>query len=345
MAEDEDTGGGTSVLADMTARQRAAAVIVAIGPEAAGSVLGYLDVTDVETLTREIMHLGRLPSDHLNAIIAEILGDLGDQIMDSQGGFEYAKSLLQHWEGTKAQDILERLVAAANNRPFNFMSKMDATQICQFLSDEHPQTMALVLNHLSPALGAEVLTALPEDAQGEVSLRLATMGPVDPLVVATVERSLENRLGSVTSADVEPDRDGTEALATLLNAVDRSAEKRIFDHLARRDPQLADDVRARMFLFEDLLQLHDKDIQEILRTLDAKQLALAMKGSKPEVVDKIFRNLSERAATSLKEEVEFLGAVKVKDVEAAQSLIVAEVRRLDDEGVIALRADDGGTIE
>ena len=341
---DEATEAPT-LLSDMTARQRAAAVIVAIGPDAAGSVLSYMDVTDVETLTREIMQLGRLPSDHLDAIISEILGELGDSIRDAQGGFEYAKTLLQHWEGTKAQDILERLVAAANNRPFNFMSKMDPLQICQFLSDEHPQTMALVLNHLSPPLGAEDLTALPEEAQGEVSLRLATMGPVDPLVVSTVERSLENRLGAVTSADMQPDQDGTEALATLLNAVDRSAEKRIFEHLARRDPKLAEDVRARMFLFEDLIQLHDKDIQEILRTLDSKQLSLAMKGTKPEVVDKIFRNLSERASTSLKEELEFLGAVKVTDVEAAQSMIVAEVRRLDDEGVIALRAEEGAMVE
>ncbi len=334
-----------NVLADLTPPQRAAAIIIAVGPEAAGSVLSYLDVTDVETLTREIMHLGRLPSDRLNAIINEMLAELGDQIVDTQGGFEYAKTLLQHWEGSKAQDILERLVAAANNRPFNFMSKMDPTQICQFLSDEHPQTMALVLNHLSPALGAEVLTSLPDDAQGEVSLRLATMGPVDPLVIRSVEQSLEARLGAVTSADVEPGRDGAESLATLLNAVDRAAEKRIFEHLSRRDPALADDVRARMFLFEDLIGLHDKDIQEILRTLDAKQLALAMKGAKPEVVDKIFRNLSDRASTSLKEEVEFLGAVKVKDVEGAQSLIVAEVRRLDDEGVIALRADEGAMVE
>jgi flagellar motor switch protein FliG len=334
-----------SALADLTSAQRAAAVIVAVGPDAAGSVLSYLDVTDVETLTREIMHLGRLPSARLDAIVKEILDQLADQIVDTQGGFEYAKTLLQSWEGSKAQDILERLVAAANNRPFNFMSKMDPTQVCQFLSDEHPQTMALVLNHLSPTLGAQVLTTLPEAAQGEVSLRLATMGPVDPMIIRNVEQSLEARLGAVTSADIEPGQDGTEALAVLLNAVDRSSEKRIFEHLARRDPELADDVRARMFLFEDLVQLHDKDIQEILRTLDAKALSLAMKGAKPEVVDKIFRNLSERASTSLKEEVEFLGAVKVSEVEAAQSLIVAEVRRLDEEGVIALRADEGALIE
>jgi len=334
-----------NLLSDLTPPQRAAAIIVAVGPEAAGNVLPYLDVTDVETLTREITTLGRLPSDRLSAIVTEMLNELGDQVHDTQGGFEYAKTLLQHWEGSKAQDILERLVAAATNRPFNFMSKMDPTQICQFLSDEHPQTMALVLNHLSPALGAEVLTALPEDAQGEVSLRLATMGPVDPSVIRTVEQSLEARLGAVTSADVESDYDGAESLATLLNAVDRSAEKRIFEHLSRRDPALADDVRARMFLFEDLIGLHDKDIQEILRTIDANQLALAMKGAKPAVVDKIFRNLSERAATSLREEVDFLGAVKVKDVEAAQSLVGAEVRRLDDEGVIALRADEGAMVE
>jgi flagellar motor switch protein FliG len=186
---------------------------------------------------------------------------------------------------------------------------------------------------------------LPDDAQGEVSLRLATMGPVDPTVIRTVERSMEARLGAVTSADVEVERNGTEALATLLNAVDRAAEKRIFEHLARRDPALADDVRARMFLFEDLIGLHDKDIQEILRTLDTKQLSLAMKGSKPDVAEKIFRNLSERAATSLREEMEFLGAVKVKDVEAAQSTVVAQVRRLDEEGVISLRAEEGELIE
>lgn len=332
-------------LTELTSAQRAAAVVVAVGPEAAGKVLSYLDVADVESLTREIMHLGRLPSDRLDAIVGDIVDQLASLVVDSQGGFEYAKTLLEGWEGTKAQDILERLVAAANNRPFNFMSKMDPAQICQFLSEEHPQTMALVLNHLTPVLGAQVLTALPEEAQGEVSLRLATMGSVDPTVVRNVERSLEARLGAVTSADVESGMDGREALATLLNAVDRSSEKRIFEHLARRDPGLADDVRARMFLFEDLVELHDKDIQEILRTLDAKQLALSMKGAKSEVVDKIFRNLSERASTSLKEEVEFLGAVKVTEVEGAQSLIVAEVRRLDEEGVITLRAGEGDMVE
>lgn len=336
----------TSPLAGMSAAERAAAVVVAIGPEAASSVLGYLDVTEVESLTREIMHLGRLPAERLNEIVQAIFDELGSQLTDSHGGIEYAKELLGRWEGTKSRDILERLVAAANNRPFNFMSKLDAGQICQFLADEHPQTMALVLNHLQPALGAAVLTELPEEAQGEVSLRLATMGPVDPIVIRTVEESLEARLGAVTSADMESERDGAEALASLLNAVDRTAEKRIFEHLSRRDPVLADDVRARMFLFEDIIGLHDKDMQEILRQIDAKQLALALKGGKDEVVDKIFRNLSDRASTTLREEIDFLGAVKVKDVEAAQSTIVGEIRRLDEEGVIALRAsDDGGMVE
>jgi flagellar motor switch protein FliG len=334
-----------SALAALTPSQRAAAVVVAVGPEAAAGVLSFLDVSDVEVLTREITGLGRLPAARLDSIISEVLAEFRVELENTQGGFEYAKELLQRWEGTKANDILERLVAAADNRPFNFMGKMDPTQICQFLADEHPQTMALVLNYLNPAIGAQVLTELPEDAQGEVSLRLANLGPVDPLVIRKVEKSLEARLGAVTAADVESGRDGAESLATLLNAVDRASEKRIFEHLARRDPALADDVRARMFLFEDLLQLHDKDIQEILRTLDAKQLSLAMKGAKQDVVDKIFRNLSERAATSLKEEIEFLGAVKVKDVQAAQSLVVAEVRRLDEEGVITLRGDEGGMVE
>lgn len=335
----------SAVLAEMTAKERAAAVIVAIGPDAASGVLSFLDVNEVELLAHEITNLGRLPGERLDLIIGEISKELGTQIIDSQGGFEYAKDLLGRWEGSKSHDILERLVAAANNRPFNFMSHMDSTQICQFLSDEHPQTMALVLNHLAPDLGAEVLTALPEQSQGEVALRLGTMGPVDPLVIRSVEQSLEGRLGSVTSADIEPERDGADALAELLNAVDRTAERRVFDHLARRDPTLAEDVRARMFLFEDLVQLHDKDLQEILRTIDAKQLALAMKGTKPLVSETVFRNLSDRAATTLREEIEFLGAVKVKDVEAAQTVMVAEIRRMDEEGLITLRAEEGGLVE
>jgi flagellar motor switch protein FliG len=334
-----------SILAELSPAQRAAAVLVAVGSDAASNVLSFLEVGEVELITREIMQLGRLPHDRLDAIIGELSNELGQQMMASVGGLDYARNLLERWEGAKAGDILERLMAAANNRPFNFMSKMDATQVCQFLADEHPQTMALVLNYLSPTLGAEVLTSLPDEAQGEVSLRLAPMGPVDPMVIRAVEQSMQARVGAVAETETGVGKEGAETLATLLNAVDRSAERRIFEHLARRDPALAEDVRARMFLFEDLVELYDKDIQEILRTLDAKQLALAMKGSKPEVVDKIFRNLSERAATSLQEEVEFLGAVKVKDVEAAQSLVVAEVRRLDEEGVITLRGADAEMVE
>lgn len=327
-------------------RQKAAAFLVAIGPESAAAILSFMDEIEVESMAQEIARLGRVAGSTLDSVVDEFWVKLTGDEGGTAGGLDFARTVLETWRGSRSDEMIQRLLDAAQNRPFGYLSQFESAQIVRFLVEEHPQTIALVISHLPTGLGAEVMASLPEQIQGDVARRIARLDPVAPEVIRTVEISLRTRLGNVTGADLAKGAAGASGLANLLNSADRTTEKAIMAHLGGTDPELAEEVRALMFVFDDIVEMTDKDLQEVLRMVDTKELALALKGVKDEVRDAVFRNLSERAAESLGDEIEFLGAVKVSDVDTAQSAVVAVIRQLEEEGKVTMRAGaDGGLIE
>ncbi len=330
----------------LTPRQKVAAFLVAIGPESAAPILSYLDESDVEAVAHEISRLGRLPSHVLSDVVDEFFAEVSPEGGGMVGGIDYARSLLEGWQGSRSEEIIQQLFDAAQNRPFSFLTQLEPSQVMQFIGDEHPQTITLIISHLPTAYGAKLLSLLPSEIQGDIGTRIAWIGPATPDAVKQVESALKERLGSVTSTDLQETSQGVDNLAGLLNTADRATEKTILDHLGSTDPALAEHVRSLMFIFEDIIEMTDKDLQEVLRTVDSKQLALALKGVKEEVSAKVLSNLSERASGSLNDEIEYLGAVKVSDVEAAQTGIVGMIRQLEEEGRVTIRAGaEGGMIE
>ena len=333
-------------LAQLTATQKAAAFLVAIGPEYASPILSFLDEEEVEAFAHEISHLGRLPGKVLDSVIDEFFEDVATAGRGLSGGLDYARSLLEGWQGSRSDEIIQQLVEAAQNRPFSFLTQVEPAQIVQFLVDEHPQTISLIITYLPTSHGAKLLSMLPEEIQGDIATRIARIGPATPEVVDEVETALKERLGSISSSEIRETNRGADSLADLLNTADRATEKVILEHLASADPELAEQVRALMFVFEDIVEMSDKDLQEVLRTVDTKQLAYALKGVRDDVSDKVSSNLSERASGSLSDEIEYLGSVKVSDVEAAQSAIVSMIRQLEEEGRVTMRESaEGGFIE
>ncbi|MEO1062698.1 MAG: flagellar motor switch protein FliG [Actinomycetota bacterium] len=330
----------------LTSRQKAAVLLVSVGPAEAANVLAYLTEEEVEMIAAEISRLGAIPPPLMTAVLEDFhLQAVANQYM-LEGGLDYARELLMQWKGEKGEEIIQRLIATAQIAPFAFLSKLEPEQLLQFLKDEHPQTVALVFAYLPSTFSARLLAGLPEEQQTEVSLRIATMDRTSPDVIRRVEDSLKMRMGSISSSEMGGNRGGAEDLAELLNSAGRAVEKLVLDNLTEVEPELAEQVRALMFVFEDIVEMSDRDLQEMLRTIDGKTLALATKGVKEPVRQKVFSNLSERASNTLKEEIEYLGAVKLSEVESAQSAIVAEIRRLDEEGRISMRpGSDGGFIE
>jgi flagellar motor switch protein FliG len=254
-----------------------------------------------------------------------------------EGGMDYAKSLLSKALGSqRAMEILEKVTEATQQyRPFSIARKVDATQLLSVISYEHPQTIALVLCYMQTDKAAQVLAELPEEIQSEVAYRIATMSNTSPMVIKEIEKVLENKLSSVVRTEMTT-LGGVETLVGILNQVDRTTEKNITESLEREDSELADRVKSSMFVFEDIITLDDMSIQRILREVDAKELALALKGCSEDVANKIYKNQSKRAAASLKEDMEFLGPVRLMDVEKSQQKIVSVIRRLDEAGEIII---------
>jgi flagellar motor switch protein FliG len=255
----------------------------------------------------------------------------------AQGGFDRARELLEESLGEdKAREILESLGATIVKAPFEFLRRADPRQVLTYLQDEHPQTIALVLAHLTADSGAMVLSALPEELQRDVARRLATMDRTSPEVIAQIEAVLEPKLSSIVQQQDMSSVGGVQALVDILNRSDRATERLIFEGLERDNPDLADEVRSRMFVFEDIVGLDDRSVQLILRQVDSKELAVALKGVAPNVRDKIMRNMSERASSNLAEEIELLGPMRLKTVEEAQGAVVRVIRALEEAGQIVV---------
>ncbi len=314
--------------------QKAAAVLLSVGSERAAKVLRHLDEEEVEQLAVEIATLGDIPPLQLEHILLEFQREAEAHRQLISGGEKHARELLRRLHGTDADEIVDRLLATTQAAPFHFLRLHDPAEVLQHLRDEHPQTIALVLAHLPARLGSALLGGLDADVQVSVATRLATLERSDPDVVKHVEGALQQRLGEVRRRSGR--RDGVKELADLLNQTDRATERSILSELEALDPALAERVRALMFVFEDLLRLEDRDLQEVLRQIEPQRLATALKGVSAELKGAVDRNLSERARLTIAEELDLLGQVRVRDVEDAQSEVVRIVHELEKEGLITV---------
>lgn len=327
-------------IADLTRAQKAAAVLLAVGPEVAGRVLQHLSPAEVEQVALEIATLGDVASERLHDVLVEFKTEaLAHQQLIS-GGERHARELLRRVHGAQADEIVDRLLATVETAPFHFLRLHEPSVVVQHLRDEHPQTVALVVAHLPAKFAAAVIADLEPEVQGQVARRVAMLDGASPETVKRIEAALHDRLGLVQRKQTR--QGGVRELAAVLNQADRGTERAILASLETSDPELAEQVRSLMFVFEDIVTLDDRAIQEVLRQVDTPKLALALKGVAAEVAEAVERNLSERARQSLAEEVEMLGPVRIRDVEQAQTDVVRTIRTLEENGTIMMnRGGDG----
>ncbi|HIP92388.1 MAG TPA: flagellar motor switch protein FliG [Thermotoga sp.] len=326
---------------ELTGRRKAAILLVILGPEKAAQVLKHLDDETVEQLTIEIANVGSVSDEERRKVLQEFQNIMKAKEMITKGGLEYAKKVLEKAFGPeKAAKIIERLISSLQVKPFDFIKTADPVQIVNFLQNEHPQTVALVLSYLEPDLAAQVLGSLPEDLQAEVLKRIALLERASPDIVREIERNLEKKLSGFVGQSFSK-VGGIDTAAEIMNNVDRATERSIMEKLAADNPELAEEIRRRMFVFEDILKLDDRSVQLVLREVDTKDLAVALKGASDELKEKIFRNMSKRAAQLLKDEMEYMGPVRVKDVEEAQQKIISVIRRLEEAGEIVIARGGG----
>ncbi|MCR4687359.1 MAG: flagellar motor switch protein FliG [Lachnospiraceae bacterium] len=325
----------------ITGLQKAAVLLISLGPERAASIFKYLKEEEIEDLTLEIANTRNVMPQVKESVMDEFYQVCLAQQYISEGGVGYASDLLENALGAdKAAEIMNRLTASIQVKPFEFVRKTDAAQLLSFIQDEHPQTISLILSYLSPGQSSQILSALPPEKQSEVAKRIATMDRTSPDVIKEVERILESKLSSLVNQDYTI-IGGVDHVVEILNAVDRGTEKRIMENLEIEDPELADEIRKKMFVFEDILLLDDRAIQRVLRDVDNNDLSIALKGSNEEVQNAIFNNMSKRLVTMIKEDMEFMGPVRMKDVEDAQQKIVTIIRKLEDSGEIVISRGGG----
>lgn len=324
-------------VASMSNSQKVAALLILLGPTTASEILKNIkDEDSIEHITLEIAALNKVPQEHLELILEEFHGLFEATGLMAQGGVNYARQLLEStYGGKKADAILDRMMASLQTTPFMFFNDADPTQLANSFQNENPQLVALVLAYLKPEKAAAVLNELPVSMQGKVASRIAEMDRTNPEVLAEVERILENKFSSVVSQDFSK-AGGIESLADILNRSDRTTEKAIMESLEDEDPELAENVRELMFVFEDLIQIDDRGIQRMLREVETKDLALALKGANEQVQEKIFKNMSERAGGMLKDDMEYMGPVRSRDVQEMQTKIVGIIRALEATGEIII---------
>jgi len=321
---------------ELSGKQKAAILMVTLGSESSSKIMKQLDPELLEELTFEIASLGSIPPELKRKVVEEFVHMAQAKDFLSYGGVEYARETLNKAVGIeKAAEILTRLETAIKETPFEFVRKADPSQILSFIQDEHPQTIALVLAHLTPAVAAMVLAALPEELQTEVIYRVSNMEQTSPEIIRDVEMVLERKLASVIRPEMTK-VGGVKNVAELLNRVDRATEKSILSNLTERDPELANEVRSLMFVFDDIVMVTDAGIQRTLKEIENKDLTLALKAANEDVKNKIFSNMSNRATEMVREDMEYMGPVRLRDVEAAQMRIVEVIRRLEDAGEIVI---------
>lgn len=326
----------------MDAHRKAAILMLSLDKPLAAEVMSQLPREQVERLTMEIARVDDVTRDQQNSVLDEFGSQFRDLVPIERGGLSFANELLEQSLGKdNAGQILDNVRQSMNSAPFGFLKRVGADNLLTFISEEHAQTIALIMSHLPPSLAAEVLSGLPSNKQLDVVRRIATMEQTSPEVIADVERSLQSRLMNTLNQQTEK-RGGVPMVAQILNVADRMTNKGILESLEQDDAELVDEIKRLMFTFDDLLKLDSKAIQALLKEVDNNQWAVALKGGNDEIRQKVFGNLSQRAAEMLKEEMEYLGPVRLSDVEAMQQQIVDTVRRLEDAGEIVISSADGG---
>jgi len=329
---------------EFTGLQKAAILLITLGPERSADIFKHLKEDEIEELTLEIANTRSISPQVKEDVLNEFYQICLAQQYIAEGGIGYAKELLDKALGAdKAQEVISKLTASLQVRPFEFVRKTDPSQLLNFIQDEHPQTIAMILSYLTAPQASMVLGALPPEKQADVAKRIAMMDRTSPDVIKEVERVLERKLSSLVNQDYTI-VGGVDAIVSILNAVDRSTEKHIMESLEIEEPELADEIRRKMFVFEDIISLDDRAIQRVLRDVDNNDLALALKGSTEEVQNVIFNNLSKRLAVMIKEDMDFMGPVRMKDVEEAQQKIVSVIRKLEDAGEIVISRGGGDEI-
>ncbi|MGB2987051.1 MAG: flagellar motor switch protein FliG [Phycisphaerae bacterium] len=315
---------------------KAAILLIALDKDCSAAVLRNMDEEMVEDISREIAQLEAIDAEQRREVIEEFYNLALARQYFKQGGMPYARALLEKALSPEhAHNLMKLIEQDVLKRPFAFLSKTDADNLMTFIQDEHPQTIALILSHVTAGKAAEILAGLPIEKQLEVVARIANMDNTNPEVIKEVERGLEMRLSGVVSQTFQK-VGGVEAVAEMLNLSDRSTEKGVLEALESQDPDLVEQIRRLMFVFEDILLVNDKGIQVVLKDIEHEELALALKTASEELREKIFRNMSDRAAQLIKEDMEYMGPVRVSDVEMAQQKIVDVVRRLEDAGELII---------
>jgi flagellar motor switch protein FliG len=326
-------------VATISSIRKAAVLLTSIPEEEAVKLLSKLEPKQVEAVSIEIAKMGSTVGDEQEAIFNEFADATPGSLSSSAGGLEVAKTLVEKALGKNANDTLDNVRQQIEALPFGFLQKVDAQNLLTFLVDEHPQTIALIVSNLPPAQGAGIVAGLPNERQIAVIRRIATMGQTNPEIIHEVEKGLEKRMASVMSQQYE-NAGGVGAVAEILNVIDRATERTLLEHLAQDDPDLVEEIRRLMFVFEDLAKFSDRDMQTVLKNVETSQWATALKGASEDLAQKVMKNMSARAAETLKEEIGYLGPVKRSAVELMQQQIVDVIRRLEDGGEITRGAGD-----
>lgn len=320
--------------------RKAAVLLMSLPDEQAAQLLGKLEPKQVEAVSIEIAKLGSVSGDEQEAVIQSFATANPGGLSMKAGGLEVARQLVERALGKSAGATLDNVRQSIEAVPFGFLQKVDAQNLLTFIIDEHPQTIALILSHLPPQQASEIIAGLPAERQMSVVRRVATMGQTSPETIKEVERGLEHRMASVMSQSFEK-AGGVSSVAEILNVIDRATERSLLENLSQEDPDLVEEIRRLMFVFEDISKLANRDIQTLLKNVESSQWAMALKGASEELKEKILGNMSKRAADLLREEMEYLGPVRLSNVEQTQQQIVDVVRRLEDAGEITTHSEEG----
>lgn len=323
----------------MSSVRRAAVLLMSLPEDEAAQVMSKLSPKQVEAVSVEIAKMGTITGEEQETVINEFADASPSSLTGGKGGLDVAKTLVERALGKNASHTFDNVRQQIEALPFGFLQKVDSQNLLTFIIDEHPQTIALILSHLPPAQAADIISGLPAERQLSVIRRVATMGQTNPEIIQEVEKGLEHRMSSVMSQQFE-NAGGVPTVAEILNVAERSTERAILENLAQEDPELVEEIRRLMFVFEDLTKFSDKDVQAVLKNVETSQWAMALKGSSEELKTKIMGNMSSRAAEMLREEMDYLGPVKLSSVEQTQQQIVDIVRKLEDAGDISMQNDD-----
>ncbi len=329
---------------ELSGKEKAAILLISLGPDVSAQVYKHLSEEEIEKLTLEIASVRKVESSTKEEIIDQFHQLALAQDYITQGGIAYAKNVLEKALGEQqAMEIINRLTSTLQVKPFDFARKAEASQILNFIQNEHPQTISLILSYLESVQAAQILSELPQEMQADVAKRIAVMDSTSPEIISEVEQILERKLSTTVTQDYTK-TGGIETVVEVLNSVDRSTERTILDALEIQDPELAEEIKKRMFVFEDIVTLDNRSIQRVIRDVENDDLKLALKVANDEVRLIIFKNMSKRMADTFKDEMEYMGPVRLRDVEEAQSRIVAVIRRLEEAGEIVIARGGGDDV-